>query len=68
MIVFFHGSDTNCKSHGFLAAEFAKHGYDFVGYDYAGFGKSQGTRGLIESKSGFVNDGYNFVRSLRSYY
>ena len=39
-----------------------------MGYDYLGFGRSEGTRGLIEDKEEFYQDGVRFVQLVRKYY
>lgn len=49
ILFFVHGYGLNTNLHCFLAERFAQHGYEFCGIDQRGFGRSEGTRGRIES-------------------
>lgn len=68
VLIFFHG----LNSHQQLAAHFAKGiseiGVTVVGYDYRGFGKSEGRRGYIESVDSHMSDAEQFVEMIMKLY
>lgn len=39
-----------------------------IGMDYKGFGHSEGTRGWIDDRDQFYEDGYRFLTRARTYY
>jgi alpha-beta hydrolase superfamily lysophospholipase len=39
-----------------------------IGFDYKGFGLSEGTRGLIDSYDSTVTDGVSFIKKSKEYY
>ena len=39
-----------------------------VGYDYPGFGLSEGQRGAIHNSENFIDEGVEFLSKLASYY
>jgi alpha-beta hydrolase superfamily lysophospholipase len=39
-----------------------------IGFDYKGFGRSDGVRGLIESTQGFIDDGVHFISKSKEHY
>jgi acylglycerol lipase len=50
IIYFIHGFGDYCGRYAYFAKQFAEHGYDFVGFDQRGFGRSEGPRGIFESE------------------
>jgi len=57
---------TNHSAH--VAKELAANGYAVVGFDYRGFGKSEGERGEIESFSSLLEDCLLFIKSVEAIY
>lgn len=51
-----------------MAKHLADNGYDVVGYDYKGFGLSEGKRAFILNEQTFIDDGFNFVIKTKEYY
>lgn len=49
VIIMFHGYGSYTGKYGYYAKYFADSGYDFVGFDFRGFGKTSGQRGHIDS-------------------
>jgi acylglycerol lipase len=49
LLILLHGLNSHMNHGGHLAHELAAGGILVVGFDYRGFGKSQGARGWIES-------------------
>ena len=49
--MYFHEFGGYTGRYAYYAKYFAEQGYDFVGFDFRGFGKSEGMRGHIERKS-----------------
>jgi alpha-beta hydrolase superfamily lysophospholipase len=49
-----HGYGPYVGKFAFIAKKFSEQGYDFVGYDYPGFGLSEGPRGYVKDKEQFV--------------
>lgn len=39
-----------------------------IAYDYQGYGRSEGTRSLIENTDKFTQDGIDFVQKARTFY
>ena len=68
VVAFFHGmcSHTNEGSH--IAKELAKNGYEVVGFDQRGFGKSEGRRGFIRSFETLLVDSEMFLAEVRKVY
>ncbi|CDW90331.1 UNKNOWN [Stylonychia lemnae] len=68
IIVFFHGLGSHIQRYIYMAKVFAENGYDCVGYDSLGFGKSEGERGAINSFDNYCEDGYQFTIACRKLY
>ena len=51
----------------YIAKRYSDAGYEVFGYNYKGFGHSEGTRGLIDSSDSFLQDGYNFVLKVKEF-
>lgn len=49
-MIIFHGLNCHTGLSAHIAEEIAKIGIAVVGYDYRGFGKSEGIRGYMESE------------------
>ena len=67
-IIYFCGHGQHVGKFGYVGKHFSEAGYDFVGFDYKGFGKSQGTRGLIESFDTLLGDALSFVEKAKEFY
>lgn len=62
-ILYFHGNSGSLNTWGMLGEEFLKLGYDFIVFDYRGYGKSKGNR----SEKGFFRDAdtlYGYVKKF----
>ena len=68
MVVFFHGFGSSVTLFGLHGNRFAAAGYDFVGFDYKGFGKSEGPRGHLESAELMLADSTAFITQVKEYY
>lgn len=68
IIILFHGYGSYVGKFAYIAKKFSEHGFDVVGYDYPGFGLSEGPRGVINDADAFVNDGIEFITKLRAEY
>lgn len=68
IIILFHGYGSYVGKFAYIAKQFAEHGYDVVGYDYPGFGLSEGPRGEIHNSEYFIQDGIEFITKLRTEY
>lgn len=53
---------TNHSAH--VAKLFAESGYAVVGFDYRGYGKSEGERGEVESFESLLEDSMSFVKKV----
>ena len=51
----------------YIAKIFSENGYEMVGYDYKGFGYSEGERGLIDNTANFINDGLVFIDKVKEF-
>jgi len=56
------------QRYSLIARMFVMNGYDVVGFDYKGFGRSEGQRGYIGDNEKFYEDGLNFLDQVRGYY
>ena len=68
VVLFFHGYGSYGGKYGFVAKHWAEQGFDFVTYDYCGFGKSDGMPGYIDSQQSLIDDAFNFVQKAREFY
>ena len=66
MLVFLHGYGTYCAKMGFIAEKFVKLGYDAIGFDYPGFGYSEGPRGHIDTDN-LIETGLDFLKKANEY-
>lgn len=51
-----------------MGKELAKKGYEVVGFDQRGFGKSEGTRGYIRDFDTIMTDSEMFVQIVKEHY
>lgn len=49
VIVYFHSWGSYVGREAHVAKAYADQGYDFIGVDYRGFGKSGGPKGVVKS-------------------
>jgi acylglycerol lipase len=56
VVAFFHGLGSHMNLAGHVPHYFAERDITTVGFDYRGFGKSQGRRGYIESLETHMKD------------
>lgn len=63
----FHGYGSYVGKFAYIGEKIAEQGFDFVGFDYRGFGKSEGVRGLISTDI-FIKDAVSFVEKVKEFY
>ena len=68
VILIFHGQGSHLGRYGHIASMFAEQGYDVVGYDSHGFGKSDGERGVINNIDNYFEDAKTFTFYIREHY
>ena len=68
VIIMFHGYGSYTGKYGYYAKYFADKGYDFVGFDFRGFGKTKGQRGHIDSWEQHIKDCWTYYDIVRSNY
>jgi acylglycerol lipase len=68
IVIFFHGLGTHVNIAGHVAHYFAERSITTVGFDYRGFGKSQGNSGYIESLETHLQDSERFVELVKVVY
>ena len=68
VIAMFHGYGSYVGKFAYLARLFVAQGYDVIGMDMRGFGYSEGTRGIIEDREDFYQEGYTFLQAARKHY
>jgi pimeloyl-ACP methyl ester carboxylesterase len=64
LVLFYHGNAGSLERWGHLHHFFARYGYDFLVYDYRGYGKSTGKR----SQKIMYDDAQEVYRFARKYY
>ena len=64
----FHWYGSYVGKCGYYAKYFADKGYDFVGFDFRGFGKTKGQRGHIDSWEQHMKDCWTYYDIIRSNY
>ena len=68
VIVYYHGHASYCGKVAYVAHEFAMRGYDFVGFDQRGHGRSGGLERLISDFDPVKRDSSEFARLVRQAY
>ena len=63
---YLHGFGDTCSKYGYLGKIYAKNGYHFLGFDYRGFGFSEGTRGKVESPRSVCEDLHKLMELAES--
>lgn len=56
VVIMLHGMTSHLNEGAYVAKELSKKGYEVVGFDQRGFGKSEGTRGYIRDFEMFMKD------------
>lgn len=64
VVLFFHGYGSHVGRYSDFVQKLTRAGFDFVGYDYYGFGLSEGERGVVENKQNHAQDAANFVENV----
>jgi acylglycerol lipase len=64
----FHGLTSHTNEGAYVAKELAKKGYEVVGFDQRGFGKSEGTRGYLRDFSTNLADSGLFLQIVKEKY
>ena len=59
-----HGFGDYTGRFAYYAKPFAENGYDFVGMDMRGFGRSEGRRGIVESKEIIMDDFLTYTERM----
>jgi alpha-beta hydrolase superfamily lysophospholipase len=68
VIMLFHGYGSWTGKYGYYGKYFADQGYDFVGFDFRGFGNTKGQRGHIDSWEQHLKDCWNYYDTVRADY
>ena len=68
MVILFHGMTSHTNEGVYLAKRLAQKGYEVVGFDQRGFGKSGGHRGYIKDFDTILSDSNRFVELVRNNY
>ena len=68
VIMMFHGYGSWTGKYGYYAKYFADAGYDFVGFDFRGFGNTKGQRGHIDSWEQHIKDCWTYYDAVRKEY
>lgn len=68
VVLMFHGMTSHTNEGAYLAKRLSERGYEVVGFDQRGFGKSEGVRGYIKDFSTIQNDSSRFLELVRKHY
>ena len=68
VVINFHGLHNYTNTHAVIGKYLSESGFDFVGYDQRGHGKSEGVRGLIPSFRSLYSDCCRFVEKISILY
>ncbi|KAL4512023.1 hypothetical protein ABPG72_005025 [Tetrahymena utriculariae] len=60
--IFFHGYNSHIGQSAHIAEYFSQHGIEVVGYDYRGFGKSEGLRGYVPPLDSHMKDAIQYFQ------
>lgn len=60
-----HGYGSYVDKFAYVSKYFVENGYEVVGFDFKGFGYSEGTRGLIDNTEEFLKDALNFYEKIK---
>lgn len=60
-MIIFHGMTSHTNEGSYVATRLADKGYEVVGFDQRGFGKSGGVRGYIKDFATILNDSRRFL-------
>lgn len=64
----FHGMTSHTNEGAYVAKRLAARGYEVVGFDQRGFGKSGGIRGYIKDFATIQEDSSSFLEAVRRHY
>ncbi len=65
VILYLHGNGGTMRQVGYLGNHYNQYGYDFLAYDYRGYGKSEGE---ITSETQFYNDAQEVLNYVKKQY
>ncbi|CAI2374528.1 unnamed protein product [Moneuplotes crassus] len=68
VIMLLHGYGSWTGKYGYYAKYFADQGYDVLGYDYRGFGKTEGQSGHIASWEQHMSDAWTYFDIVKEEY
>ena len=68
IIYLIHGYTDHLGNKAHIARKFAEAGYDVVGLDMKGFGRSEGARCYIKSEEDLLNNHLLFQRETQNFY
>ncbi|EGR33123.1 hypothetical protein IMG5_061220 [Ichthyophthirius multifiliis] len=68
VLIIFHGLNSHIGQSSHIAEFLSKKGIEVVGYDFRGFGKSEGIRGYCESVQQHIEDANKFVSLIENIY
>lgn len=68
VVMMFHGYGSWTGKYGYYAKYLADAGYDVVGFDFRGFGRTKGKRGHIESWELHMKDCWTYYDIVRASY
>jgi acylglycerol lipase len=60
-----HGYGSYIDKFAYVSKIFAENGHEVVGFDFKGFGHSEGTRGLIDDTEVFLHEAIEFFKKVR---
>ncbi|KAL4475164.1 hypothetical protein ABPG74_001860 [Tetrahymena malaccensis] len=62
--IFFHGYNSHIGQSAHIAEYLSQHGIEVVGYDYRGFGKSDGLRGYVPQLDSHMKDAIQYFKII----
>lgn len=68
VVALFHGLHSHVQRGAHLAHYLAERGITTVGYDYRGFGQSEGSRGYISNWETHLSDAEKFISLVKQIY
>ena len=68
VLMIFHGYGSYTGKYAYYAKYFAEEGYDVVGFDFRGFGRTKGQRGHISSWEDHIKDCWTYYDIVREQY
>lgn len=68
VVTIFHGMTSHTNEGAYVAKRLSERGYEVVGFDQRGFGKSGGLRGYIKEFATIEDDSHRFIELVRNHY